>query len=430
MVVEFSVKNFRSIRDLQTVSFAATGLKSPKGDEYAYVDTNNIDEDGGMRIMKTIGIYGANGSGKSNLIKALEFFLQIIKNEASSESNLNFLCDPFLFQENALEQDSFFQMVLVIDNKKYRYGFTVKKNPYYLPAGKQINEKSKEIIVSEWLYGTKENNMGKYFTRVGSTIEKENIPNADNIPPIPYEHALFLTHASAFDSAGVCAAIRSYISGWTISNFEGLDGFRYSSLSLLRNSITKISFLNLLSSFNLKYDDVRIETDKKDDVFNLVSLDKIIFTKSFIDKNNEARSINLNLSHHESSGTQKLFDIAGLLLVAFSLDRSVFIILDEVDSNFHPSLLIKLIGLFNDPQINKNKSQLLFTSHDTNLMNPSIMRRDQFYFTEKRADFSTRLYSLADLKGIRNDADFSRDYLKGLYGGLPILEDYSENNVD
>ena len=125
-----------------------------------------------------------------------------------------------------------------------------------------------------------------------------------------------------------------------------------------------------------------------------------------------------------------MFDIAGLLLVAFSLDTNVFVILDEVDSNFHPSLLIKLIGLFNDPNINKNKSQLLFTSHDTNLMHPTIMRRDQFYFTEKREDLSTRVYSLADLRGIKNDADFAREYLKGIYGAIPILEDYSDNNLD
>ena len=430
MVVEFSVKNFRSIRDLQTISFVATGLKSPKSEDCAHVDENNIDTDGGMRIMKTIGIYGANGSGKSNIIKALEFFLQIIKNEASSESNLNFLCDPFLFQDNALEIESYFQIILIIEGKKYRYGFTVKKNPAYVPSPKDRPEKiSKEIVVDEWLFGTKGNNMGKYFTRKGRVIEKESILNNEIIPQIPYEHTLFLTHAAAFDGGGVCAVVRTFVIGWTISNFDGLESFRFSSISLLNSARSKSSFLNLLSSFNLKYDDIGIENDaEKNTIF--IPQDKIYFTKSFKDKNNNDRKITLNLSHHESSGTQKLFDIAGLLLVAFSLDTNVFVILDEVDSNFHPSLLIKLIGLFNDPNINKNKSQLLFTSHDTNLMHPTIMRRDQFYFTEKREDLSTRVYSLADLRGIKNDADFAREYLKGIYGAIPILEDYSDNNLD
>jgi AAA15 family ATPase/GTPase len=104
--------------------------------------------------------------------------------------------------------------------------------------------------------------------------------------------------------------------------------------------------------------------------------------------------------------------------------HSGFVILDEIDSNFHPALLIKLISLFNNPLINKSKIQVLFTSHDTNLMSPFIMRRDQFYFTEKREDDSTRLYSLADLKGIRNDADFSKQYLSGYFGAMPVLGNF------
>ena len=80
--------------------------------------------------------------------------------------------------------------------------------------------------------------------------------------------------------------------------------------------------------------------------------------------------------------------------------------------------------MFNDPMINKSNSQLLFSSHDTNLMNPMLMRRDQFYLTEKGTDNSTKLYSLADLKGVRNSIDFAKHYLAGHFGGVPILEDY------
>src|SRR5271169_5645461 len=126
MIVEFSVGNFRSINDVQTISFSATGLKSPE--EFSVVDKNNIFEVDDSRLLKTIGIYGANGSGKSNIIRALEYFLTAIRNEASSESSLGSLCDPFLYQDNAIETESLFQIVLIIGKKKYRYGFTVKKN--------------------------------------------------------------------------------------------------------------------------------------------------------------------------------------------------------------------------------------------------------------------------------------------------------------
>lgn len=415
MIVEFSVKNYRSIRSLQTISFAATGLKSPE--EYKEIDTNNISEDGGIRLLKTVGIYGANGSGKSNIIKALQFFLEAIGNEASSESNLSSLCDPFLFCENAFANESFFQLVLILDNKKYRYGFTVSKNL----NPKKGEKESNEIITSEWLYGTKEKNAGQFFTRTGIDIEKEKLPNEDKIPPLPYEHTLFITHASAFDRNGICASIRNFIKGWTLSNFNGFENFRWNSVFLLEQENRKIDFLDLLSSFNLKYDDVIVEKDPNKPELTEVTHDKVFLIKNYKSDQKKDISIRLNLSRNESSGTQKIFDIGGLLLRAFSMPVSVFIILDEVDSNFHPSLLIKLVGLFNNPAINKSKSQLLFTSHDTNLMAPSIMRRDQFYFTEKNESYATRVYSLADLKGIRNDADFAKQYLMGIYGALPIL---------
>src|SRR5690606_32506836 len=146
----------------------------------------------------------------------------------------------------------------------------------------------------------------------------------------------------------------------------------------------KNKFKDLLSSFNLKYDDIIIlDDDIEIDNRKVLPQDKISFIKEYKDQG-KLNSVNLNLKFHESEGTQKMFDLAGLLLLAFSLPNPAFIVLDDIDSNFHPSLLIKLVELFNDPKINQSKSQLLFTSHDTNLMSPALMRRDQFYFTEKK----------------------------------------------
>lgn len=425
MIVEFSVKNFRSIKDLQTISFVATGLKSSY--ENSQIDDNNICNEDGLRLLKTIGIYGANGSGKSNIIKALEYFLQAIKNEASSESNLKNLCDPFLYQDELNDSESFFQLVLIIDSKKYRYGFTVKRNF----NANSTNKASREIVTSEWLYGTKGKKAGEYFIRQGLEIEKEKLPNQEKVPSLPYEHTLFLTHAAAFDKDGVCASIRRFLNGYTISNLKNaFEGFRWNSLMLLEKENRKTDFLDLLSTFNLNYTDVILERDNNNPDEGILSQDKIFLLKQFKNNKNENVDVRLNLSHNESAGTQKIFDIAGLLLRAFNISVSGFVIIDEVDSNFHPAFLIKLIGLFNNAVLNKSKAQLLFTSHDTNLMSPSIMRRDQFYFTEKREDNSTRLYSLADLKGIRNDADFAKQYLAGFYGALPVLENYSNKLID
>lgn len=290
MIVEFSVKNFRSIKELQTISFVATGLKS--SGEFSEVDTNNIDEEGGTRLLKTIGIYGANASGKSNIIRALEYFLQAIKNEASSESNLNSLCDPFLYQENALNTESFFQIVLFVKSKKYRYGLTVKRNS---EVSEKLDEKfSKEIIVSEWLYGTKGKNMVEYFTRTGIEVKKDKLPNYDKIPSLPYEHTLFLTHSAAHDSEGDSVSIRNNIKGLTISNFtNGFERFRRNTLKLLEKENKKIDFLELLSSFNLKYNDIILERDSNKPDNDILSQDKIFMKKSYQNKKNESVDVTL-----------------------------------------------------------------------------------------------------------------------------------------
>ncbi len=425
MIVEFSVKNFRSIKELQTISFVATGLKSPKGN--LDIDIDNIAKSSDRNLFKTIGIYGANASGKSNIIKALDFFIKFIASEPSSLSNMSSLCDPFLYQNDCQNTESFFQIVLVINNEKYRYGITVKNNLKVKPNNDSPSNNdspySSEIITGEWLMGKKQKNAGQLFTRIGKKITN-NLPIKEVIPPVPYEHSLFLSHVAAYANDNICQKIRKYLAGMVVSNLgnEGHEKFRVLSVNYINQKFeneNRKDLLTLLASFDLKYDTVDLQKDPEQN--KIYPQDKITFTKGYISSNKQ-QQVSLNLNKNESAGTQKLFDLAGLILIAFELNSPAFIILDEIDSNFHPALLIKLIKLFNTPSFNKNNSQLLFTSHDTNLMSPSIMRRDQFYFTEKQEDESSRLYALSDLKGIRNNVDFAKQYLAGYYGALPILD--------
>ena len=417
MIVEFSVKNFRSISDLQTISFVATNLKSSKENES--VDLNNIVSDSGMKLLKTIGVYGANASGKSNIIKALEFFCDAISDLPSPESRLSKLSQPFLYQKDSENTESFFQIVLIVEEKKYRYGFTVKKNP------EEINNPnfSREIITSEWLFGPKNTNQGKYFSRKNLEVDKASLPNNENIGQLEYEHTLFLTHAASYNK-DICAKVRQAIRGFITSKFSARgDFYRFHSIRQIDNSELKPRFLEFLRSFGLNYSDIYFKKDDDTSSRNRFPLEKLFLTKSAC-YDESVVNVTLNMQENESDGTKKLFDIAGLLLHAFNIKVSGLIILDEVDSNFHPSLLIRLISLFNSPEVNRSNVQLLFTSHDTNLMNPSLMRRDQFYFAEKEQNEGTRIYSLADLKGIRNDVDFAKQYLAGFYGGVPMLSEF------
>lgn len=416
MIVEFSVKNFRSINSLQTISFVSTNLKSSEDNKL--VDLNNIVSDSETKLLKTIGIYGANASGKSNIIKALEFFCEAISDLPSPESRLFKLAQPFLYQDDSENTESFFQIVLIIEGKKYRYGFNVKKNP----KANNNPEISKEIITKEWLFGPKNTNQGKYFTRTNLEVDKSGLPNNENIALLEYEHTLFLTHAASY-SKDICAKIRNSIQGYITTKFSvGSDFYRFHSILHVENVELKPVFLDFLRSFGLNYNDIYFERDERSVSNNRFPLDKLFLEKTAC--HDEKTNITLNMQENESDGTKKLFDIAGLLLYAFRIKVSGLIILDEIDSNFHPSLLIKLINLFNDPKINKSNAQLLFTSHDTNLLNPSLMRRDQFYFAEKDENEATKLYSLAELKGIRNDADFAKQYLAGFYGAVPMLSEF------
>lgn len=420
MIVEFSVKNFRSISSLQTISFASTNLKS--SEENKLVDLNNIVSDDGMKLLKTIGIYGANASGKSNVIKALELFCAAISDLPSPESRLSKLAQPFLYQNDSENTESFFQIVLLIEGKKYRYGFTVKKNP----KAKGNADTSREIITNEWLFGPKNTNQGKYFTRTNLEIDKASLPNSESIALLEYEHTLFLTHAASYNK-DICAKIRNFIKGLVTTKFSiNSDYYRFHSINQIEEVELKPRFLDFLRAFGLDYKDIYFKEDGDSVSNNKFSLEKLFLTKTAC--HDASVNITLNMQEHESDGTKKLFDIAGLLLHAFNMSIGGLIILDEIDSNFHPSLLIKLISLFNDPEINKSNAQLLFTSHDTNLMSPSLMRRDQFYFAEKEENEGTRLYSLAELKGIRNDADFAKQYLAGFYGGVPTLSEFLSDN--
>ena len=420
MIVEFSVKNFRSISDLQTISFASTSLKSSKANEQ--VDFNNICDKDGINLLKTVGIYGANASGKSNIIKALEYFCQAISDLPSPESRLSKLSQPFLYQNDYENTESFFQIVLIVNDKKYRYGFTTKTNP----LAKNNNDLSQEIIVKEWLFGPKKMNQVKYFSRTNLVIDKTGMPKNEIIAPLIYEHTLFLTHAASFNK-DICARIRFHITGFIASKY-GIrnDFYRFHSIKQIEYNALKPRFIAFLSSFGLEYTDIYFKKDEETSKKNNYPLDKLFLTKKAC--HNSSLTVTLNMEDNESDGTKKLFDLAGLLIHAFNMPVSAMIILDEIDSNFHPSLLIKLINLFNNPEINKSNSQLLFTSHDTNLLDSSIMRRDQFYIAEKDINDGTKLFSLAELRGIRNDADFAKQYLAGFYGGRPLLTEFLNDN--
>jgi len=413
MILDFSIGNYRSFNKIQTLDFRATALVSDNKE----VDRNNIVETDGGRLLKTIGLYGPNGSGKSNLVSGLGIFRTLIERSLESEAVMDFAADPFRLSSEPGEDAGFFQMQLLLDRKKYRYGFTLG------PSGS---------LLQEWLFGTAEKNETWYFKRTKDRVEINRewfeegygLP-IDNLRP----NALFLTFVSAYNGP-VAQAIRGFIVKNVSIENEGSAIQRSRSKSRKRdlgslqeqhtNELVKTGqgdlVLSWLKRAGLAYDDISVTEF-------IGGYESVLLKKAIFDKNGKvAGSTILDLENNESSGTKKFYYSIGTLHQLF-LQGGV-LILDEIDNNFHPSLLQEFVRFFNDPAINKADAQLLFTSHDTNLLQPEILRRDQIYFTEKSITDETTLYSLADLKGIRNNADFARQYLAGFYGALPILEKY------
>ena len=415
MILDFSVGNYRSFNSIQTLSFRATSLVSDDKE----VDSNNIVYAEGGRLLKTIGLYGANGSGKSNLLKALGIFRRLVQISLISETIMEKAPDPFKLSDADYEEIGFFQIQLMLQNKKYRYGFSLKK-----PG----------IVSQEWLFGPAEHNETWYFKRTGQEIEvnKEWFQEGTDLPLQNLRaNTLFLTFVSSYNGT-IAQTIRKFIinrikfdvSGNRIrTSLTMPTSIRGSSSSGATNSLIREGYkslvLDMLKNAGLIYEDIYIE--KIDDFRESVYL-----LKKMGNKNSDGQTlVEMDLDNNESAGTRKFFSLIGLLNNLF--EKGGALVSDEIDNNFHPSLLRHFLKLFNDPNINKANAQLLFTSHDTNLMQPDILRRDQLYFSEKSRIEESILYSLADLKGIRNNADFARQYLAGYYGALPILETYKHD---
>jgi AAA15 family ATPase/GTPase len=399
MILEFSVKNFRSIKDLQTISFVATGLKS-KDEE---LDKNNIVEIDGYRILKTIGIYGANASGKSNVLKALEDFSRII-------SDSKFLMFSIASQSSFYyyeKKEIIFQVIILIEGKKYRYGYI-------------INDKK---ITDEWLYGPANENQTWYFIRESPTnikVNDEYFPSTKYADVFSSDTVLFLSYVARLEN-NIAKKICDFFSRVDEHNIFTHVSIKYEKILSIENESMKILLLHFLRLCGVHYSNISLDEKKGD-----LGIDKE--RNVFLEKNTPNGNVTYNLNK-ESAGIIKLLDFFVNFLVT-QFDNGSILIIDEFDSNFHPSLVIKLIQLFNMPTINKNNAQLVFSSHNTNLLDPKIMRRDQFYFTEKTEEDVTRLYSLADLKGIRNDADFASQYLAGYYGAVPSLGDHEGKSVN
>jgi AAA15 family ATPase/GTPase len=417
MIIEFSVKNYRSIKDLQTLSMVAAPIKS----KYPELDENNVIKvSDKLSLLKSVAIYGANGSGKSNVVRALIAMLVFIRDSFKDDQVGRRIIEPFALNNETPNQTTFFQLIFICNNVRFRYGFEVFQNE----------------VKGEWLFGTPGKSETYYFTREGSffRINEKKFAEGIGLEDKTSGNNLFINIAKAFNGKISKQIIDFFKEKIAISSGVNDNNFRETTLSMMKNEKAKQTILSLLNHADLGIQDINnkkltledLPDNPPSELLKVVSdgnLELILSKRSIYNSSGEKIGYrDLMLDEQESDGTRKFFNYSGAVLDA--LLNGVTLILDEFDARLHPMLTKKIVEMFNSPTINKNGAQLVFVTHDTNLLDNSLLRRDQIYFTEKNKMQETVLYSLADFKGIRNDASYEKDYINGKYGAIPFLGDF------
>ncbi len=423
MIEEFSFGNFWSFKDIQTLNMTAAKIKS-KNSQLDDINVFPINKD--TSLLKAKAIYGANAGGKSNVIKALVSFIRIIKDSVKEEKALS-LIDSFQLSTETENKPTFFQLIFRIGKTRYRYGF-------------EADEKS---IKSEWLFSTPNKREQPLFIREGNLIlddinqthfeegvmYQKLFENSKD--PIFTDTSLFLTHLSSTGFGKLSKQIVKTISSISIISGLGHRGMYGIAGDSLSDSVKKKFILNFLKKADIGIDDLdtveitneNLPENLEDEVKEDLKKGKIIVssrTKYNVELNSAGKS-DFSFGMQESEGTKKMFELSPFIYRSIKEGTPLFI--DEFDSRFHPLLTKKIVELYNS--VENKKAQLIFTTHDTNLLSSDLLRRDQIDFVEKDKYGASHLYTLVEIKGVRNDASFEKDYIQGKYGAIPFLGDFT-----
>lgn len=442
MLQEFSIGNFWSFKDIQTLHLQAAPIRS----KFKHVDEQNtfvINDQ--LSLLKSKAIFGANASGKSNLVRAFVGMLIIIKDCLKDNQILEKRINPFLFQKENLRQPSFFQIVFMVDGIQYRYGF----------------EATKKTIVSEWLFGKPvipEKGFPKareryYFTREGMEVKinEERFKEGERFakitqdtPPLYRENTLFLSVIAAFNGAISKLITDTFqhqfrvISGieeperwvYVLRAMSEWPGYTEKLTQLLRAVDQSIESIQLVEAPSEQISKVEMITDPRDSKVEKAAF--IVVNRNLRDEQGEiVQKIPLDLYNQEAEGTKKIATLSPVLFDV--LDQGGVLWIDEFDARMHPKLTRKIIELFHQPSTNPHTAQLVFVTHDSNLLDAKLLRRDQITFAKKDRSGATELFSLVEFKGVRNDRSFEKDYLLGKYGAVPnnlnVLEEAVEKYI-
>jgi hypothetical protein len=419
MISRFSFENVLSFKEPQVLSMIASAKK-----ERLFDDSHNyVENTKDIKTLSTAVLYGANASGKSNLIKALQHFRNFIVTGNQNLDSLEFAVPNFQLDVEKAKMPAQFEIECFWKEKSYRYGFSV------LNSG----------VEEEWLY-VKEKRESEVFYRKKQNftiLSKNKILNELTSKKMVHSKAFLVTIGAQFNDAS-CAGFIDWIHHFNI--ISGINDHSYKAYTVKRMKESRTfsqKVIELIKFADFGIEDISINSIPGQNIKFTVgensgvevepsTIDDLMSKRFVINSKGLPELKEFHFGLFESEGTQKFAHIAGPILDV--LEKGSVLVIDELDTKLHPELTERLVLLFHNNEINMNHAQLIFTSHNTNLLDAKIFRRDQIFFVEKDSFGASNLYSLADFKkdgkSTRNDENIELNYLKGKYGALPFLGDF------
>lgn len=414
MLVEFHVKNFRSLRDEQVLSLVASKDKTLRDTHTLITGISAVPT-----LLRSTAIYGANASGKSNLIKALQYMRGVVAESATAiQPGQSFAVQPFRLDTDSTSQPTEFEVIFLLDDIRYQYGFAM----------------TPQRIISEYLLVYKAFKPQRWFARhfdakTGKDVYDfgPGLKGSKNVwEGATRSNALFLSMAVQLNSEALRPVFDWFVNRLVIFN-EQIQLNPQVSIQMLKQADGRKEICDFLTAADISISDIDVETRKVPG--QAVHFDLVAGKTEVRPEELEEHQLRF---HHvtkqgkavfdlmdESSGTRNLLFLAGPVLDV--LNKGLTLVIDELDTSLHTMLVRELVRLFHRPEISTGGAQLIFTTHDTSLLDaPDLFRRDQVWFVEKDRDQASTLISLSEFSPRKNEA-LERGYLMGRYGGIPFL---------
>ncbi len=442
MLVQFSVQNYKSFRDEAKLSLLASSY-----DKDPFTEANLINTKLPIRLLKTVAIYGPNAAGKSKLVEAMHVMrLFMLRSAASTGQKIPVV--PFRLNNETDQAPSEFELVFLHEGDLFRYGFAATADHvvaewlFYRPE--LARPKTKEIEIFYRDAQTFDTVHPRQF-KIGARLIKDGMIRPD---------ALLLSVAAQFNEM-LAQRVFSWLGRFNIISGLQEEGYEGFTVSKVMHPTGKGAIMGFLREADLGIADVRVRAIEHESELPgnlpadlherltaaLMEKDGVIFGgakavhRVYDSLGNRTGMLEFDMEE-ESSGTQKYFALSGPILE--TLQQGEVLVIDELESKLHPNLVQKIVSLFHSPITNPHHAQLIFNTHDSNLMSAQgssyvgsptpLFRRDQIWFVKKDRYGASSLYSLAGFKTdqVRKSDNFREKYLEGRYGAVPYLNEYEE----